>query len=119
MLEEVAVRKQVALKGLLRMILLVNMGQENRRRNRNEKPQSVEDGERVADSNLCQRGKQHQYRAEQNSHTAIRGCRTHTCLNHTTFQGWNSGWHLKRPVEACRQMPSCETWPPPKALAWP
>ena len=101
------------------MILLVNMGQENRRRNRNEKPQSVEDGERVADSNLCQRGKQHQYRAEQNSHTAIRGCRTHTCLNHTTFQGWNSGWHLKRPVEACRQMPSCETWPPPKALAWP
>ena len=58
------------------MILLVNMGQENGRRNRNEKPQSVEDGERVADSNLCQRGKQHQYRAEQNSHTANRGCRT-------------------------------------------
>ena len=86
------------------MILLVNMGQENERRNRNEKPQSVEDGERVADSNLCQRGKQHQYRAEQNSHTAIRGCRTHTCLNHTTFQGWNSGWHLERPVEACRQL---------------
>src|SRR6516162_4333411 len=69
------------------MILLVNMGQENERRNRNEKPQSVEDGERVADSNLCQRGKQHQYRAEQNSHT-----------------GWNSAWHLKRPVEACRQL---------------
>ena len=84
------------------MLLLINMGQENERGNRNEKPQSDEDGERVADSNLCQRGKQHQYRAEQNDHTPNRGCRSHTCLNHTTFEGQNSGWPFEVPAGSVR-----------------
>jgi hypothetical protein len=59
------------------MILLVNVGQENKSHKRNNEPEGFEDGERDMGRSRSQRCEQHRYYAKQNRKTPNRGYHAH------------------------------------------